>query len=65
MKPKVVVMLIGAPAAGKSTTREKLYPDHPVIDPDEIKKGLKGYDPKKPWLVHKKSKKIARQMFLH
>jgi ribosome biogenesis GTPase A len=25
MKPKVVVMLIGAPAAGKSTTREKLY----------------------------------------
>ena len=63
MKPKVVVMLIGAPAAGKSTTREKLYPDHPVIDPDEIKKGLKGYDPKKPWLVHKKSKKIARQMY--
>jgi predicted kinase len=58
-----VIFMIGAPAAGKSTTRKNLFPTLPVIDPDEIKKDLPGYDPKKPWLVHSQSKKISRQMF--
>jgi predicted kinase len=61
---KQVIFMIGAPAAGKSTTRQKLFPTYPVIDPDEIKKGLDGYDPKKPWLVHSQSKKISREMFV-
>lgn len=60
---KQVIFMVGAPAAGKSTTRQKLFPTLPVIDPDEIKKGLEGYDPKKPWLVHSQSKKISREMF--
>lgn len=60
---KKAIFLLGPPAAGKSTTREKLYPDYPVIDPDEIKKDLPGYDPKNPSLVHVQSKIIARQQY--
>ncbi|SDY87162.1 AAA family ATPase [Thermoactinomyces sp. DSM 45892] len=60
---KEAVFLLGPPAAGKSTTRQKLYPTYQVIDPDEIKKGLDGYDPKNPSTVHTESKIIAREMF--
>lgn len=60
---KEAVFLVGPPAAGKSTTRQKLYPDYLVIDPDEIKKTLPGYDPKNPSKVHTLSKIIARKQF--
>lgn len=55
--------MIGPPASGKSTTRQDSYPSHRVIDPDEIKTSLPGYDPKNPSRVHLLSKKIARQEF--
>jgi len=60
---KEAVFLMGPPAAGKSTTRLKLFPELPVIDPDEIKKSLPGYDPKNPSRVHLQSKVIARKQF--
>lgn len=62
-KQKEAVFLIGPPAAGKSTTRQKLYPEYIVIDPDEIKKTLPGYDPKNPSKVHTLSKILARKQF--
>lgn len=60
---KEAVFLVGPPAAGKSTTRQKLYPNYPVIDPDEIKKTLPGYDPKNPSKVHMQSKILSRKYF--
>lgn len=60
---KEAIFLMGPPAAGKSTTRQKLYPGLPVIDPDEIKKEIPGYDPKNPSKVHIQSKLIARKQF--
>jgi predicted kinase len=60
---KEAIFLMGPPAAGKSSTRQKLFPGLPVIDPDEIKKTLPGYDPKNPSRVHLQSKVLARKQF--
>lgn len=43
---KKAVFLMGAPASGKSTIREKLFFNIPAIDCDEIKKLHPKYDPK-------------------
>ncbi|SDZ23503.1 ATP-binding protein [Thermoactinomyces sp. DSM 45892] len=34
---KEAIFMVGPPAAGKSSTRKKLYPNYRVIDPDELK----------------------------
>ncbi len=60
---KKAIFLIGPPAAGKSTTRSELYPNYLVIDPDELKKDLPGYDPKNPSKVHMASKILSRKLF--
>lgn len=51
MSKKFVVM-VGGPAAGKSTVAKQMYNDIPRIDCDEIKKEHADYDPKAPHIVH-------------
>lgn len=60
-----IVFTMGLPGSGKSSTLKQMgIPDtHVLIDPDEIKKGLPGYDPKHPGLVHEESSQIAEDMF--
>jgi len=56
-KPKVVIMA-GLPASGKSTVRSEILKQNPgwqVIDADEIKKTIPGYNPKNPSAVHSQS----------
>ena len=59
-----MVFTMGLPAAGKSTYVERaLAATHNVIDPDEVKKTLPGYDPKNPMTTHAESKAITDRMF--
>lgn len=60
MEKKLVVMA-GLPGAGKSYVRANRYADMKVIDCDEIKKTLPGYDPKNPSAVHQQSKVLEAQ----
>ena len=60
---KTVVFLMGSPASGKSTVGRRMFPDAFIIDPDEYKKMIPGYDPKNPGVVHKESSKIAEHEF--
>lgn len=53
---KKLVIMAGLPGSGKSFVRSKKYADMIVVDCDEIKKTLPGYDPKNPGLVHEESK---------
>ena len=62
-KPTATFMM-GGPASGKSRTRNILYPAATILDCDEIKKTLPGYDPKNPGKVHAQSQTIlARQYY--
>jgi len=62
---KQLILTAGLPGAGKSTMLAKSkYKDLPMVDPDEVKKTLPGYDPLNPQLVHAESMKIAREMHL-
>lgn len=58
---KKLVIMAGLPGSGKSYVRSKRYAYLDVIDCDEIKKTLKGYDPKNPSAVHEESKVIEAQ----
>lgn len=58
---KKLVIMAGLPGSGKSYVRSKRYAYLDVIDCDEIKKTLKGYDPKNPSVVHEESKVIEAQ----
>ena len=60
MEKKLVIMA-GLPGSGKSYVRSNRYADMRVIDCDEIKKTLPGYDPKNPCAVHEASKIIEAQ----
>lgn len=60
MEKKLVIMA-GLPGSGKSYIRAKKYSDIPVIDCDELKKSIPGYDPKNPSAVHEQSKIIEAQ----
>lgn len=55
---KKLVIMAGLPGSGKSYIRSEHYADLKVIDCDEIKKSLKGYDPKNPSTVHEESKRL-------
>lgn len=62
---KQIILTAGLPGSGKTTTLKKSeYKDFPVVDPDEVKKTLPGYDPKNPHLVHTESLKRAREAHL-
>lgn len=52
---------MGLPGAGKSTIRDTRFShmNAVVIDPDYEKLQIPGYDPKKPWIVHEESKRLA------
>ena len=58
---KKLVIMAGLPGSGKSYVCSKRYAYLDVIDCDEIKKTLKGYDPKNPSAVHEESKVIEAQ----
>lgn len=55
MEKKLVIMA-GLPGSGKSYVRSTKYADLPVVDCDEIKKSIQGYNPKNPRAVHEQSK---------
>jgi len=62
---KRLILTAGLPGAGKSTMlAQSEYADLPMVDPDEVKKTLPGYDPLNPQIVHAESMKIAREMHL-
>ena len=55
-------LLMGLPAAGKSTLIRKRHgadPNYVIVDPDEIAEGLPGYDPKDPQITHAEASKLA------
>lgn len=58
---KKLVIMAGLPGSGKSYVRKNNYADLKVIDCDEIKKALPGYDPKNPGAVHQESKILEAQ----
>ena len=62
---KLAIFMMGLPASGKTTLVNRRYAGagYVVIDPDEIAKGLPGYDPDDPQKTHERAKEIARQMF--
>jgi predicted ABC-type ATPase len=70
---KTVTLMMGGPASGKSSALHKnrgrdaanpgWYQGLPVIDCDEIKKTLPGYDPKNPGAVHAESSAAATAVF--
>ena len=60
MEKKLVIMA-GLPGSGKSYVRAKKYSDISVIDCDELKKSIPGYDPKNPSAVHEQSKIFEAQ----
>lgn len=60
MEKKLVIMA-GLPGSGKSYIRSRKYADLKVIDCDEIKKTLPGYDPKNPGAVHHQSKVLEAE----
>lgn len=60
---KKIVLMMGAPASGKSTIRNQLFFSIPAIDCDEIKKTIKGFDPKNITdEIHYQSTTIAKKM---
>lgn len=58
-----MIFTMGLPGAGKSTVITRLGITGTVIDPDLIKRGLPGYDPRQPELVHAESAMLSERMF--
>jgi len=48
--------MAGLPGAGKSTIRKEYFGGYHIVDCDEIKKSLPGYDPDHPRALHAESK---------
>lgn len=59
---KKLVIMAGLPGSGKSTVRNRMYPEFSFVDCDELKKSIPGYDPKNPGAVHEESKKLERKI---
>ena len=60
MEKKLVIMA-GLPGSGKSYVRSRKYADLKVVDCDELKKTIPGYDPKNPGAVHQQSKVLEAE----
>lgn len=58
---KKLIIMAGLPGSGKSYVRENKFNDMQYVDCDELKKSIKGYDPKNPGSVHEQSKIIEKQ----
>jgi len=52
MSKSELVVMVGGPAAGKSSVAKAMFRDLPRVDCDEVKSEHPDYDPKKPWTVH-------------
>lgn len=61
---KRFVVMVGGPAAGKSTVAKKLFAELPIVDCDAIKAERSDYDPKQPHLVHEWSSVEATRRVL-
>jgi len=64
MLNKTVIFSMGLPGAGKSTMLKKVVDvnQFTLIDPDEVKKTHKDYDPKDPNKIHEWSKAVCNKM---
>ena len=63
---KLGIFLMGLPASGKTTLVNRRYGADPrfvIIDPDEIAKGLPGYNVTQPQRTHESAKAIAESRF--
>ena len=58
---KKLIIMAGLPGSGKSYVRENKFSDMQYVDCDELKKSIKGYDPKNPGSVHEQSKIVEKQ----
>lgn len=58
---KKLTIMAGLPGSGKSYIRSKMFGEVQFIDCDELKKSIKGYDPKNPGTVHNESKVLEKQ----
>lgn len=58
---KQAIVTMGMPGSGKSTVMKREFDlsNYVVVDPDECKKLIPGYDPKNPGAVHMQSKRMA------
>lgn len=59
---KVITIMGGLPASGKSTYRKTYLNDYFPIDCDEIKKTLPNYNPENPSPSHEESKRIEKEL---
>lgn len=55
--------MMGGPASGKTRARNAMFQGVEILDCDEIKKELPGYDPKNPSAVHELSATILNRRF--
>lgn len=62
-KKPFLLLTAGCGGSGKSTIRKREFADLIGVDPDEIKKTIKGYDPKNPQRVHRESSIKAKREF--
>lgn len=58
---KKLIIMAGLPGSGKSYIRNKMFNEFAYVDCDELKKTIKGYDPKNPGAVHAESKILEKQ----
>jgi predicted kinase len=61
-KPFATFMM-GGPASGKTRARNTYFAGSHILDCDEIKKTLPGYDPKNPGAVHAQSLSILNRQY--
>ena len=59
---KTLVIMAGLPASGKSTYIKNNLQGFDIVDCDELKKSINGYDPMNPQLVHAQSKVLEKSV---
>ena len=58
---KTMIIMAGLPASGKSTYIKANLSDMAVVDCDQFKATIPGYDPKNPGAVHAQSKVMEKE----
>jgi len=61
--PADMIFTMGLPAAGKSYTSSRMFPNHTAIDPDAVKEAHPDYNPKNPAPLHAWSKEVTERQF--